>query len=210
MPYYHYHLPIGPSVHTSFSDFKVRYISKCKYFWKNAYIPAHQTISPLSPWLSLRKTDSFLEPPCTDQQSWGLSLITSQLRHNIHNFHTHSPHLFYIFPYRITTSLLHLTLDLYLAYCMCVSLSVMPNLCDPMDRTCPWNSPGQNTRVGNCSLLQGIFSTQGSNLGLPHCRQIRYHLSILGIMYIHTNVLLLIINMVNHNRRKFHLFHCDV
>ena len=137
MPYYHYHLPIGPSVHTSFSDFKVRYISKCKYFWKNAYIPAHQTISPLSPWLSLRKTDSFLEPPCTDQQSWGLSLITSQLRHNIHNFHTHSPHLFYIFPYRITTSLLHLTLDLYLAYCMCVSLSVMPNLCDPMDYGLP-------------------------------------------------------------------------
>ena len=27
------------------------------------------------------------------------------------------------------------------------------------------------------SLLQGIFSTQGSNLGLLHCRQILYHLS---------------------------------
>ena len=26
-------------------------------------------------------------------------------------------------------------------------------------------------------LLQGIFLTQGSNLGLPHCRQILYHLS---------------------------------
>ena len=25
-------------------------------------------------------------------------------------------------------------------------------------------------------LLQGIFLTQGSNLGLPHCRQIFYHL----------------------------------
>ena len=25
----------------------------------------------------------------------------------------------------------------------------------------PWNSPGQNTGVGSCSLLQGIFSTQG-------------------------------------------------
>ena len=36
----------------------------------------------------------------------------------------------------------------------------------------PWNSPGQNTGVGNCSLLQGIFPTQGSNTGLPHCRQI--------------------------------------
>ena len=36
----------------------------------------------------------------------------------------------------------------------------------------PWNSPGQNTGVGNLSLLQGIFPIQGSNPGLPHCRQI--------------------------------------
>ena len=27
---------------------------------------------------------------------------------------------------------------------------------------CPWNSPSKNTRVGSCSLLQGIFPTQGS------------------------------------------------
>ena len=32
-----------------------------------------------------------------------------------------------------------------------------------------WNSPGQNTGVGSCSLLQGIFQTQGSNPGLLHC-----------------------------------------
>ena len=30
---------------------------------------------------------------------------------------------------------------------------------------------------GSLSLLQGIFPTQGSNPGLPHCRQILYHLS---------------------------------
>ena len=41
----------------------------------------------------------------------------------------------------------------------------------------PWNSPSQNTGVGSCSLLQGIFPTQGSNPGLPHCRWILYHLS---------------------------------
>ena len=41
----------------------------------------------------------------------------------------------------------------------------------------PWNSPGQNTGVGCLSLLQGIFPTQGSNPGLPHCRRILYHLS---------------------------------
>ena len=31
--------------------------------------------------------------------------------------------------------------------------------------------------VGSLSLLQGIFPTQGSNLGLPHCRQILCQLS---------------------------------
>ena len=41
----------------------------------------------------------------------------------------------------------------------------------------PWNSPGQNTGVGSLSLLQEIFPTQGSNPGLPHCRQILYQLS---------------------------------
>jgi len=41
----------------------------------------------------------------------------------------------------------------------------------------PWNFPGQNTGVGCLSLLQGIFPTQGSNSGLPHCRRILYHLS---------------------------------
>ena len=32
----------------------------------------------------------------------------------------------------------------------------------------------QNTEVGCCSLLQGIFLTQRSNLGLLHCRQTLY------------------------------------
>ena len=41
----------------------------------------------------------------------------------------------------------------------------------------PWNSPGQNSRVGSCSLLQGIFPNQGLNPSLPHCRQILYQLS---------------------------------
>ena len=42
---------------------------------------------------------------------------------------------------------------------------------------CPWNSPGKNTGLGYHVLLQGIFPTQGLNLGLPPCRQILYHLS---------------------------------
>ena len=35
----------------------------------------------------------------------------------------------------------------------------------------------KNTRVESLSLLQGNFSTQGSNPGLLHCKQILYHLS---------------------------------
>ena len=44
-------------------------------------------------------------------------------------------------------------------------------------------SPGQNTGVGSLSLLQGIFPTQGSNPGLPHCRWIPYQLSHKGGPY---------------------------
>ena len=55
-------------------------------------------------------------------------------------------------------------------------------LCNPMDckpirLLCPWNSPGKNTGVVCHSILQEILLTQGSNLGLPYCRQILYHLS---------------------------------
>ena len=35
---------------------------------------------------------------------------------------------------------------------------------------CPWNFSGKNTKVGCHFLLQGIFSIQGSNLHLLHCR----------------------------------------
>ena len=39
------------------------------------------------------------------------------------------------------------------------------------------DSPGKNTGVGCHSLLQRIFQTQGSNPGLPHCKQSLYYLS---------------------------------
>ena len=44
----------------------------------------------------------------------------------------------------------------------------------------PWNSPGKNTGVGCHFLLQGIFLIQGSNPGLPHCRQFLYCMSYQG------------------------------
>ena len=47
----------------------------------------------------------------------------------------------------------------------------------PARLLCPWNSPGKNTGMSSLSVLQGIFPSQGSNLGLPHCRWILYQLS---------------------------------
>ena len=40
-----------------------------------------------------------------------------------------------------------------------------------------WEARFQNTRVGCRFLFQGIFPTQESNPGLPHCRWILYQLS---------------------------------
>ena len=57
------------------------------------------------------------------------------------------------------------------------SHSVMLDSLRPHGFYSPSNSPGQNTGTGSLSLLQGIFPTQGSNPGLPHCRQILYQLS---------------------------------
>ena len=57
-----------------------------------------------------------------------------------------------------------------------------PTLCDPMGCSpprllCPWIFSGKSTGVECHCLLQGIFLTQGSNLGLLHCRQMLYQLS---------------------------------
>ena len=57
-----------------------------------------------------------------------------------------------------------------------------PTLWDPMDCSPQRSSvheifPGKNPGVGCYFLLQRIFPTQGSNPGLPHCRQTLYCLS---------------------------------
>ena len=48
-----------------------------------------------------------------------------------------------------------------------VSDSLQPHGLEPTRLLCPWNSPGQNTRVGCHFLLQGIL-TLGLNLRLLH------------------------------------------
>ena len=64
----------------------------------------------------------------------------------------------------------------------CLVTQLCVTLCDPMVCNLPgsWvhgDSPSKNIGVDCHALLQRIFTTQGSKLGLPHCRQILYHLS---------------------------------
>ena len=47
----------------------------------------------------------------------------------------------------------------------------------PPDSSVHRDSPGKNTGVVCHALLQGIFTSQGLNPGLPQCRRIFYHLS---------------------------------
>ena len=50
----------------------------------------------------------------------------------------------------------------------------------PTRLLCPWDFSGKDNGVGYHFLLQGIFPTQGSNLGLLHCRQTLYPLGYQG------------------------------
>ena len=64
---------------------------------------------------------------------------------------------------------------------LCLVTQSCPTLCNPMDCSPPGSSvhgdsPGENTGLGCHALLQEIFPTQGSNPGLPRCRQILYRL----------------------------------
>ena len=49
------------------------------------------------------------------------------------------------------------------------SHSVVSDSLQPHGIYSPWNYPGQNTGVGICSLLQGIFPTHGLKPDLLHC-----------------------------------------
>ena len=77
---------------------------------------------------------------------------------------------------------------IYIYVCVCVCVCVKGKL---LSRVwlfeTPWNSPGQNTGVDSLSLLQGMFPTQGSKPGLPHCRQILYQLSHKVYVFINLN-----------------------
>ena len=51
----------------------------------------------------------------------------------------------------------------------CPTLEIPWNIALPWNNPlCPWDSPGKNTGVGCCALLQETCPTQGSNLRLLH------------------------------------------
>ena len=65
---------------------------------------------------------------------------------------------------------------------LCLITQLCLTLCDPMDCSLPGSSvhgdsPSKNIEVCYHALLQGIFSTQGLNPGLLHCRHVLYCLS---------------------------------
>ena len=68
---------------------------------------------------------------------------------------------------------------------LCLVAQPCTTLRDPMDSSMPdssvhGDSPGKNTGVSCHALFQGIFPTQGSYPGLPHCRWILYQLGYQG------------------------------
>ena len=62
--------------------------------------------------------------------------------------------------------------------------SLRPRGLQPTRLPVPWDFPGTNTGVGCHVLLQGIYLTQGLNLGLLHCGQSVYHVSHQGIPHV--------------------------
>ena len=73
---------------------------------------------------------------------------------------------------------------------LCLVAQLCLILCDPMNYSLPGSSVHGifQARVLEwvaISFSQEIFPTQGSNLGLPHCRQILYHLSHQGSPFLH-------------------------
>ena len=80
--------------------------------------------------------------------------------------------------------ILSLWLISYICVCVLshsiVSDSLWPHGLSPISPArllCPWRFSSKNTAVGCHALLQGIFLTQGSNPGLPHCRWILHRLT---------------------------------
>ena len=89
-------------------------------------------------------------------------------------------YIFYYYYYYCFTSYFRRSRRMCVFVCVSrsvVSDSLWPRGLLPTRLLHPWDFPGKSTGVGCHPLLQWIFLTLGSNLGLLHCRQIPYGLS---------------------------------
>ena len=118
---------------------------------------------------------------------WSGCLLGKKLYHSVFNpcslyfyFSLFSISLFFIFYLNNYLPYLFFTLAFPLPHnqeserkwsCSVMSDSLRPHGLYPTRLLHPWDSPRKNTGVGCHLLLQGIFQTQGSIPGLPHCRQ---------------------------------------
>ena len=107
---------------------------------------------------------------------------------------------------------------------LCLVTQSCPALWDPMN--CSWpassvrgDSPGKITRVDCHALLQGIFPTQGSNSGLPHCKWVVYHPSQQGVIRNLHSILIFTVSkwysfflwlLLRYSYFVFKQFHSDV
>ena len=80
--------------------------------------------------------------------------------------------------------------------CSVMSDSLCPMDCSPLGSSVHGDSLGKNTEVCCHALLQGIFPTQGSHPGLPHCRWILYHLSHQGSLTPHNTAIIFLISFL--------------
>ena len=117
----------------------------------------------LSPWspapkiLVLNSILQYLHPMLPDLSLWdSLSILT---------FLWASPRL-----------MVHTHVGVCSVTQLCPTLCHLTN-CSPQGSSLHGDTPGKNTGVGHHALLQGIFSNQGLNPGLPHYRWILYCLS---------------------------------
>ena len=97
-------------------------------------------------------------------------------------------------------------LQLYVCV-LCLVTRSSPTLCDPMVCRPPGSSvhedsPGKNTSVGCHALPQGIFPTQGSNLGPLHCRRI---LTIWATMYVCIVCVCILLQILFHCRLLYNI-----
>ena len=86
-------------------------------------------------------------------------------------------------------------------------LSSSSSRLQPTRLLCPWDFPGNSPGVDCHFLLQGIFPTQVSNLGLLHCRQMLYCLSHLNVEYEERGICCTPKVLFNYSFNKSSIFH---